>query len=93
VNQVAIARTDAPKRRRLQTFSLPAPGFQASFSQKQVSKLIPNEVLNLEGSIFQWANEGRPLFRSDIQVTKVHPFSRRWKGLLGAGLAEVPEEL
>ncbi len=38
-------------------------------------------VVNLEGSIFQWANEGRPIFRDDRQVEKVHPFNRT-RGLL-----------
>ena len=40
-----------------------------------------NKVLNLEGSIFRWANEGRPLFRGERRVTKVHPYNRVW-GLL-----------
>jgi hypothetical protein len=38
-------------------------------------------VVNLEGSIFRWANEGRPLFRSARPVTEVHPYNRTW-GLL-----------
>jgi rhodanese-related sulfurtransferase len=38
-------------------------------------------LFNLEGSIFQWANEGRPLFRGSAQVEVVHPFDEHW-GLL-----------
>ena len=38
-------------------------------------------VRNLAGSIFQWANEDRPVFRDDRPTTKVHPYDRRW-GLL-----------
>jgi rhodanese-related sulfurtransferase len=38
-------------------------------------------VVNLEGSIFQWANEGRPLFRGTERVAQVHPYNRIW-GLL-----------
>jgi rhodanese-related sulfurtransferase len=44
---------------------------QAGFSRAQ----------NLEGSIFQWANEGRPLVRDGEAVEAVHPFSATW-GLL-----------
>jgi len=39
-------------------------------------------VRNLEGSIFQWANEHRPLVRGDEQVTTVHPYSSLWGRLL-----------
>jgi rhodanese-related sulfurtransferase len=39
-------------------------------------------VSNLEGSIFQWANEHRPLVREDKPVTTVHPYSSLWGRLL-----------
>lgn len=39
-------------------------------------------VLNLDGSIFQWANEGRPLVRAGRPVTVVHPFDTVWGQLL-----------
>ena len=39
-------------------------------------------VRNLEGSIFQWANEHRPLFREKKPVTTVHPYDRLWGRLL-----------
>jgi 3-mercaptopyruvate sulfurtransferase SseA len=38
-------------------------------------------VRNLTGSIFQWANEGRPVFRDDRPTNEVHPYDQRW-GLL-----------
>ena len=43
------------------------------------------EVLNLEGSIFRWANEDRPLYRGDLPVRQVHPFDEEWGVLLQAG--------
>ncbi len=40
-------------------------------------------VQNLEGSIFQWANERRPLVRGEGErVTRVHPYSAVWGRLL-----------
>jgi 3-mercaptopyruvate sulfurtransferase SseA len=39
-------------------------------------------VSNLEGSIFQWANEHRPLVQGDTPVTTVHPYSSLWGRLL-----------
>jgi len=38
-------------------------------------------VRNLEGSLFQWANEDRPIFRDGRSTLEVHPYDRRW-GLL-----------
>lgn len=35
-------------------------------------------VRNLEGSIFQWANEGRPLVNDSGPTTGVHPFNEKW---------------
>jgi rhodanese-related sulfurtransferase len=39
-------------------------------------------VHNLEGSIFQWANEHRPLVRDDERVSQVHPYNMFWGRLL-----------
>lgn len=38
-------------------------------------------VANLEGSLFQWANDGRPTFREGRPTLLVHPYDARW-GLL-----------
>jgi rhodanese-related sulfurtransferase len=37
---------------------------------------------NLGSSLFQWANEGRPLFRGDRPTAVVHPYDGRWGWLL-----------
>ncbi len=50
----------------------------AGFLQKQGFR----KVYNLEGSIFAWANEGRPVYRGDERVSKVHPYDRVWGKLL-----------
>lgn len=39
-------------------------------------------VLNLEGSIFKWANQDRPVYRDGKQVEKVHPYNEMWGRLL-----------
>jgi rhodanese-related sulfurtransferase len=39
-------------------------------------------VRNLEGSIFQWANEERPLVREQERVSQVHPYNAFWGRLL-----------
>lgn len=44
------------------------------------------EIYNLEGSIFAWANEGRPVYRGKERVTVVHPYDRNWGRLLKESL-------
>lgn len=39
-------------------------------------------VRNLEGSIFAWANEHRPLVRGNERATQVHPYNSFWGRLL-----------
>lgn len=62
-------------------------GFRSSKLAHALAQQGLPGVLNLEGSIFQWANEGRPLYRGELPVEKVHPFGKRWAGLLKPGLA------
>lgn len=47
-------------------------------------------VRNLEGSIFQWANEGRPVYRGGGEVRQVHPYGEPWAGLLDPSLRVDP---
>lgn len=42
--------------------------------------------MNLEGSIFAWANEGRPLVDDKGLATKVHPYDAKWGELLKPAL-------
>lgn len=44
------------------------------------------KVVNLRGSIFRWANEGRPVYRDGQEVTAVHPYNRTWGHLLDDSL-------
>lgn len=40
------------------------------------------EVINLEGSIFEWANEGREMVSDYGPTQQVHPYNRVWGWLL-----------
>ncbi len=39
-------------------------------------------VVNLEGSIFAWANDGKPLYRDTTAVEAVHPYNAVWGTLV-----------
>lgn len=45
-------------------------------------------VANLEGSIFRWGNEGRPLEKQGEAVTTVHPYNKTWSKLLDEQLRD-----
>ena len=62
-------------------------GFRSSRLAHRLAQQDWRNLFNLEGSIFQWANEGRPVYRGELRVQQVHPYGRRWAGLLKAGLA------
>ena len=64
-------------------------GFRSAILASRLKGRGRYEVANLEGSIFAWANEGRPVFCGLKQVKLVHPHSNRWAGLLKPGLAFV----
>ncbi len=49
-------------------------------------------IYNLEGSIFKWANEGRPLYQGDTQVFTVHPYDSTWGQLLNKKLISTHPE-
>jgi rhodanese-related sulfurtransferase len=52
-------------------------------SQLQDAKITDIPIQNLLGSIFSWANEGRPLAKADNRpAKKVHPFNSKWGRLL-----------
>jgi len=60
-------------------------GYRSSkFAERlQAAGLI--EVMNLEGSIFAWANEDRPLQKDGQPVAQVHPYSRKYAQMLKPG--------
>ncbi len=44
------------------------------------------QVFNLEGSIFAWANAGYPVYQGATPVTQVHPYNVVWGKLLNEDL-------
>ena len=57
-------------------------GYRSSILARKLQTLGFKEVQNLEGSIFKWANEGKPLVQGSTIVHKVHPYNAHWGSLL-----------
>ncbi len=70
------ALTGEPSERPIVCYC--AAGFWSSVMAKRLQRAGPQEVFNLEGAIFDWAAEGRPLVRGDGAAREVHPFN--WLG-------------
>jgi rhodanese-related sulfurtransferase len=62
-------------------------GYRSSEVANRLRKRGPGEIYNLEGSLFEWANEGRPVYRGEEQVQHVHPYKKKCVGMLKPGLA------
>lgn len=56
-------------------------GYRSARVADQLAQAGFTRVYNLEGSIFQWANEARPLLQAQQPTTQVHPCNHQW-GLL-----------
>ena len=57
-------------------------GYRSSEMAGFLQKRGYEKVYNLEGSIFAWANEGKPVYRGEERVRVVHPYDRVWGKLL-----------
>lgn len=61
-------------------------GYRFSGLAERLQEAGFTRVLNLKGSIFQWANEGRPVYREEKEVKQVHPYDKLWGRLLNKEL-------
>lgn len=57
-----------------------AAGFRSSVMARRLARAGHREVFNLEGAIFDWVCEDRPLERDGQPAREVHPFN--WLGRL-----------
>ena len=53
-------------------------GVRSSELARALQAVGRTNVFNLDGAIFQWANEGRPLYAGSNVVTTVHRDNRKW---------------
>jgi rhodanese-related sulfurtransferase len=57
-------------------------GYRSARMVNRLREIGYAEAVNLKGSIFKWANEGRPVFQGTQPVRGVHPYNKKWGGLL-----------
>ncbi|HET9377561.1 MAG TPA: rhodanese-like domain-containing protein [Chthoniobacterales bacterium] len=71
--QVAETLSRLPPDRPIVTYC--AVGYRSGKLAQRLIAAGRKNVYNLEGSIFQWANEGRPLECDGKRVETVHPYN------------------
>ncbi|MBD2069834.1 rhodanese-like domain-containing protein [Leptolyngbya sp. FACHB-671] len=93
VSHLANARQVDPKLETFESLRLPlntpivtycSVGYRSSAIASRLQAAGYSNVVNLKGSIFQWANQGRPLYRNEQIVQQVHPYNSLWGRLLDA---------
>ncbi|MGL5018216.1 MAG: rhodanese-like domain-containing protein, partial [Luteolibacter sp.] len=57
-------------------------GYRSSALARRLIKAGHAQTMNLEGSIFKWANEGRPLVRDGKPALTVHPYDDNYGSML-----------
>lgn len=57
-------------------------GYRSSKLVEQLQQAGYTRVFNLEGSLFEWANKGYPVYQDTIEVEEVHPYDDSWGRLL-----------
>lgn len=57
-------------------------GWRSAVAVERLAPTTAHRVYNLEGSLFRWANEGRPMTDGRRPTTVAHPFDRAWGQLL-----------
>ncbi len=57
-------------------------GYRSAAIIERIQRAGARTVYNLEGGIFAWANQGRPVYRDDVPAELVHPYNTLWGHLL-----------
>ena len=65
-------------------------GYRSSQLVERLRAAGFSNVSSLEGSIFQWANEGRAVYRGSVRASLVHPFDEEWGRFLRPSLRAPP---
>ena len=65
-------------------------GYRSAELARKLTARGHANVANLEGSLFAWANEGRPVYAGTRLADRVHPYDAAWGSLLKPELRYTP---
>jgi rhodanese-related sulfurtransferase len=75
-----VSQLHLPRENPIVTYC--SVGYRSAALAKSLRAAGYTHVANLEGSIFRWANENRPLIHDRVPTDKVHPYNALWGTLL-----------
>ncbi|HIG73762.1 MAG TPA: rhodanese-like domain-containing protein [Bacteroidetes bacterium] len=78
--ELAEALGEVPRDREIVVYC--SVGYRSAGIAERLRVAGFANVANLEGSIFRWANEGRPVVREGEPARLVHPYNATWGRLL-----------
>ena len=80
-----VRRLELPTQKSTPVVTYCSVGYRSAALAFRLQQAGYTNVRNLDGSIFQWANEGRPMINErGAPVTQVHPYDASWGKLLDA---------
>ena len=53
-------------------------GYRSGKIGLKLRKMGFTNVFNLYGGLFEWANNGNPIYQKDKKTNKVHPYNTKW---------------
>ncbi|MFN2476420.1 MAG: rhodanese-like domain-containing protein [Chthoniobacterales bacterium] len=71
-----VSKLSLPKDKPIVTYC--SVGYRSAAMAKKLREAGYTRVTNLEGSIFRWADENRPLVHDGQPTDKVHPYNAVW---------------
>ena len=75
-----VTKLSLPKDKPIVTYC--SVGYRSAALAKKLREAGYTHITNLEGSIFRWANENRPLVHDGQPTDKVHPYNGLWGTLV-----------
>ena len=71
---------NVPKDKKIVAYC--SVGYRSASLVKQLTAQGYSNILNLEGSIFEWANKDYAVYKQSEKVHQVHPYDPTWGKLL-----------
>lgn len=78
----ALDPTDLPRDTLVVVYC--SVGYRSAAVVRRLARAGFSHAYNLQGGIFEWANEGRPVERDGVRVAEVHPYGGVWGQMLDA---------
>ena len=82
-NQDLSSLEKTPKNKTLVVYC--SVGYRSEKTVEKLNQMGFKNVYNLYGGIFEWVNQGNPVYKKEEQTNQVHAFNRIWGVWLNKG--------